>query len=447
MEILQFIISIVLGAVAGWAIFKFLVKGQASGEDFTQLQEQVSSLEKENEIKAHDLQRMQQETEEQEQELKEEREKNTQLNRMLSTAEAQNRHLEEKLQEQKSQLEEMQEHFRTEFKNLANEILEEKSKKFTDQNKTSLGELLNPLKERIEKFEEKVEKNSKESLQWNSALKEQISNLKDLNMQITKEAENLTKALRGDKKSQGTWGEMQLEAILEKVGLQKDVHYYKEQNYKNEAGQNQRVDYIIKLPDDKYLVLDSKVSLNAYTEYFNASSEKEQAQHLKQHLDSISMHIKTLSERNYQNLYEIPQPDYVLMFVANEPALTIALKEDQNLYEKALDKNIVLVSTSTLLATLRTISYIWRQDLQNKNALEIARQAGALYDKFISFSDDLKKVGNNLNTTQNAYKDAMKKLYEGKDNLVRKTERLKELGAKTTKQMDQRLLDRADSDT
>lgn len=377
------------------------------------------------------------------QELKQEREKVIQLSSRNSSLEANYRNLQERLEEHKKEVAELQQRFTVEFKHLAQEIFEEKSKKFTDQNKTNLAELLNPLKEKITTFEKKVEDTNKESLKWNSSLSEQIKNLRELNQQITKEAENLTKALKGDSKSQGSWGEMQLEAILEKAGLQKDIHYFKEKNFKNEDGSNQRPDYIIKLPDDKYLVLDSKVSLTAYTNFFNAENEAEQARMLKQHLDSVNGHIKLLSERNYQNLYEISQPDYVMMFVANEPALTVALREDQALYEKALDKNIVLVSTTTLLATLRTISYIWKQDLQNKNAEEIARQAGALYDKFDGFVADLVKVGNNLKQTRENYEAAMNKLVDGKDNLVRKTERLRELGAKTSKQLDQRLIERA----
>ncbi|WOK06499.1 DNA recombination protein RmuC [Imperialibacter roseus] len=377
------------------------------------------------------------------QEIKAEREKVIQLSTRNSTLEANYKNLQERLEEHKKEVAELQQRFTVEFKHLAQEIFEEKSKKFTDQNKTNIAEVLNPLREKIAEFEKKVEDTNKESLKWNSSLSEQIKNLRELNQQITKEAENLTRALKGDSKSQGSWGEMQLEAILEKAGLQKDIHYFKEKNFKNEDGSNQRPDYIIKLPDDKYLVLDSKVSLTAYTNFFNAENDLEQAKFLKLHIDSIYSHIKLLSERNYQNLYEISQPDYVMMFVANEPALTVAYKEDHALYEKGLDKNIVLVSTTTLLATLRTISYIWKQDMQNKNAEEIARQAGALYDKFDGFVADLVKVGNSLKQTKENYDAAMNKLVDGKDNLVRKTERLRELGAKTTRQLDQRLIDRS----
>jgi len=272
------------------------------------------------------------------QEIKAEREKVIQLSTRNSTLEANYKNLQERLEEHKKEVAELQQRFTVEFKHLAQEIFEEKSKKFTDQNKTNIAEVLNPLREKIAEFEKKVEDTNKESLKWNSSLSEQIKNLRELNQQITKEAENLTRALKGDSKSQGSWGEMQLEAILEKAGLQKDIHYFKEKNFKNEDGSNQRPDYIIKLPDDKYLVLDSKVSLTAYTNFFNAENDLEQAKFLKMHIDSIYSHIKLLGERNYQNLYEISQPDYVMMFVANEPALTVAYKEDHALYEKAWTK-------------------------------------------------------------------------------------------------------------
>lgn len=432
MEILYLVIGLLIGGLLAWFALrsKFLTENQQTAGLLLAEQEKTKTL---------DFRLI-----EQKKELEAERNKAAALASNLSATEADYRNLEEKLKERKKEVEELQNQFAFQFKNLANEIFEEKSKKFTEQNKTNLSEILNPLKEKINDFEKKVEQTNKESIDRNSALREQLVNLKELNQQITKEASNLSKALKGDSKTQGTWGEIQLEAILERAGLQKDIHYFKEKNFKNEEGQNQRLDYIIKLPDDKYLVLDSKVSLTAYSEYYNTSDEAEQNKFLKSHLDSVYSHIKLLSEKNYQNLYEINQPDYVMMFLANEPALTLALREDNSLYEKALDKNIALVSATTLLATLRTIGYIWKQDMQNKNALEIARQAGSLYDKFHMLIEDLTKVGNNLKSTQNSYQDAMNKLIEGKDNLVRKTERLKELGAKTTKQLSQQLLDRAD---
>ena len=432
--VLLTLLGVVLGGGIGFLVAKMNAR---SGE------EEAQKLRVELEMEQKNLDRQNREFRDLNQQLIKEREKVISLNGDKSRLEADYRNLRQRLEEQKAEVGELQEKFTIQFKNLANDILEEKSKKFTDQNKSNIGELLNPLKEKIETFEKKVEQSSKDALQQNTALGEQLKQLKELNQQITKEAESLTKALKGESKTQGSWGEMQLESILEKVGLQKDVHYFKEKNYKNDEGANQRLDYIIKMPDDKYLVLDSKVSLTAYSNYFDHEDPVEQAKYLKQHLESVNNHIKILGEKNYQNLYEIQQPDFVLMFVANEPALTIALKEDHSLYEKALDKNIVLVSTSTLLATMRTVSYIWKQDLQNKNAIEIARQAGALYDKFEGFTADLLKVGGTLKQTKDNYDSAMKKLSEGSGNLVRRTETLKELGAKASKQIDARLLDRS----
>lgn len=430
MELLWLVTGIIVGGIAAWFIAKFKFASNGSSDAELKMErERIEDLKAQNgEFKK---------------ELETERTKVIELNNSLASTEADYRNLQERLAEQKQELKGLQDQFAVQFKNLANEIFEEKTKKFTDQNKTNLSEILNPLREKIGEFEKKVELSGKENLQYSTALKEQLIGLKELNQQMTKEAENLTRALKGDSKAQGNWGEMQIELILEKAGLQKDVHYFKEKNFKTEDQQNQRPDYIIRMPDDKAIVLDSKVSLTAYANYFDAEPNR-QAGLLKQHLDSVNGHIKMLSDKKYQNIHDINQPDYVMMFIANEPALTIALKEDQDLYEKALDRNIVLVSTTTLMATLRTISYIWKQDLQNKNAIEIARQAGALYDKFVNFSEDLIKIGKSLDQTKAIYSEASKKLYEGNDNLVRKTERLKELGAKASKSIAQKLLDKAE---
>jgi DNA recombination protein RmuC len=439
MELIWFFSGIALGAVLAY----FIVKSQIQpNTELQQIQKEKQGILLQLNLNKNEKESVKADLIAERKELQFQREKNLQITRQLAGLEADYKNLQEKLYDQKNELKSIQEQFKSEFKNLAQDIFEEKSKKFTDQNKTNIGALLNPLKDKIEKFEERAEKTSKENLLWNSALKEQITSLKELNLQITKEAENLTKALKGDSKAQGNWGEMQLEAILDKVGLQKGTHYEKEKNYKAENGTNQRLDYIIKMPDSKFLVLDSKVSLTAYSSYFGAEDDTTQSKFLKNHMDSIYSHIKILGDKNYQNLYEINQPDFILMFIANEPALMLALKEDENLYEKALNKNIVLVSTSTLMATLRTISYIWKQDSQNKNAIEIAVQAGKLYDKFVNFSEDLIRVGTHLEGTQKSYTEAMKKLSSGKDNLVKKSERLKKLGARTSKQINNTLLDR-----
>ena len=351
--------------------------------------------------------------------------------------------LEESHEKKSEELKQMKNILSLEFKNLSNEIFEEKSKKFSSNNKETISTILDPLKERIQNFENKVEKSNQANSEWNGRLQEQIKSLKELNLQMSKEAENLTHALKGDSKTQGNWGELQVENILKKVGLKEGIGYDKEKNFKNENDDNQRPDYIVNLPDGKNIIIDSKVSLTAYANYFNTKNSDEKKNLLKDHVKSVNNHVKSLSEKNYQNL-ELNQPDYILMFIANEPALGLALIEDSQIYDKALENNIIIVSTSTLLATLSTVAFMWKQDNQNKHALEIARQAGALYDKFCSFSDELIKVGSNIDSTKKTYSNAMKKLVDGKDNLVRKSERLRELGAKASKKIHSKLIDRAE---
>lgn len=347
-----------------------------------------------------------------------------------------------KLVENKQELDKIQEKFTKEFENLANKILDEKSSKFTEQNKLNITSILNPLKEKIEGFEKKVSDSQKESIGMHSALKEQLNSLKDLNIQMSKEAINLTKALKGDSKTQGDWGETQLEILLEKANLAKDIHFTTQGGYRDEEGRLKKPDFIINLPDNRHLIVDSKVSLTNYEAYFNEEDEKQKGDYLKKHIESIRKHIKELSDKKYESLYEINTPDYVLMFVPIEPAYLLALSNNNQLYLEALDKNVVLVSTSTLLATLSTVSSMWRQENQKKNVLEIANQAGRLYDQFVNLTDDLIKVGNQLKTVQGSYDTSMKKL-TGKGNLIKKVEKIKELGAKTSKIMNKNLLDRA----
>ena len=346
-------------------------------------------------------------------------------------------------QKRLDEINQMKEILTLEFKNLANEIIDEKTKKIGEVNKENLSNILNPLKENIERFEKKVESSNKDAVEFNAILKSEINHLKSETLKMRDDANNLANALRGESKTQGDWGEQQMETILNAAGLEKNIHYEKEKNIKNEDLDNQRLDYIVKLPGDKCIIIDSKVSLVAYVNYYNSEDKEDKKHYLKEHLKSINTHITTLSNKNYQDL-DINQPDYILMFMANEPAFKLAVLEDVSLYNKAIDRNIVMVTNSTLFATLKTVAYMWKQDKANKNAVEIARQAGSLYDKFQSFSEDLIKVGNNLNTTKNTYEDAMNKLTEGKDNLVRKTERLRELGAKTSKKINPKLIERSE---
>ncbi|MCF6360953.1 MAG: DNA recombination protein RmuC [Cyclobacteriaceae bacterium] len=420
MEILLFVAGLALGAGVVFVFLKKLINQKEDGL--------LSQLTEVNNRKAED-----------ENSLQKEREKVLVLERSLAKTESDNENLVRRF-EQESKVQE------TRFENLANKILEDKSKKFTDQNKANLSDLLNPLKERINSFEQKVEKSNKDSLAWNATLKEQISALKESNLQITKEAENLTKALKGDSKIQGDWGELQLELLLEKAGLEKEIHFTTQSAIRDDEGNLKRPDFIINLPEDKHLIIDSKVSLTAYERYVGEEDEEKGAAYIKQHLVSIREKIKDLSEKNYQDLYGLNAPDYVMMFIPVEPAFHVAVQHDDSLYNYALDKNIILVTTSTLLAVMRTVAYIWRQDKQTKHVLEIARVGGTLYDKFEGFTQDLIKVGKSLEATKTSYQDAMGKLTEGKGNLVSQTERLKELGAKAKKSISQKLLDRAGSD-
>jgi len=352
------------------------------------------------------------------------------------------KNLEKHLIEHKLEIEKLQEKFTKEFENLAHKIFEEKSTKFTHQNKENIQNILNPLKERIEGFEKKVTESQKDSVGMHAALKEQLSGLKELNLQMSKEALNLTKALKGDSKVQGDWGETQLEMLLEKANLAKGIHFETQGGFRDDEGRLKKPDFIINLPDDRHLIIDAKVSLTAYEAYMSSDNDTDKEAHFKKHLESIRKHIKGLSEKKYDSLYEINTPDYVLMFVPIEPALMIALNNSNNLYYEALDKNVVLVSTSTLLATLSTVASMWRQENQKRNVLAIAEQAGKLYDQFVNLTEDLIKVGNQLKTVQGSYDTSMKKL-TGKGNLVTKVERIRELGAKTSKTLNKNLLDRA----
>lgn len=370
-------------------------------------------------------------------------EQNLQLATSLARLETTNNNLTEKLAEQKQAVAQMEEKLAIQFKNLANDLLEEKSRKFTDQNKANLENLLKPLGERIQTFEKQVAETNKEGLARNVALQTEIRKLNELNAQITKEAENLTRAIKGDTKTQGNWGEFILESILEKSGLVKDREYTIQTAFITEEGKRYQPDVIIKLPTEKNLIIDAKVSLVNYEQFFNTDHEEEKQLQLKKHLQSIRKHIKTLSEKNYQTQYDLKGLDFVLMFIPMEPAFSLAVQHDPTLFNEAYEKNIVIVSPATLIATLRTIANIWKHEYQNQHALEIAHQGGALYDKFVSFVEDLKQVGNQIDTTQKVYVEAMKKLYDGKGNLVRRAHKIKTLGARTTKTIDQQLLGRA----
>jgi len=347
-----------------------------------------------------------------------------------------------KNREQKEEVEKLQEKFTKEFENLANKILEEKSLKFTERNEKNIKNILTPLNEKILLFEKKVEESQKENISIHSALKEQLLHLQTQNIKITQEAENLTKALKGDSKMQGNWGELVLERVLEKSGLEKDREYIVQQSFKREDGSRVLPDVIINLPDGKKMVVDSKVSLTDYERYVNSEDDFKE-KFLKDHINSLRRHVDQLSAKKYEDLYEMESPDFVLMFVPIEPAFAIAINQDSSLYNKAFEQNIIIVTPSTLLATLRTIDSMWNNEKQQRNAIEIARQAGALYDKFEGFVNDLTKVGKKMDEAKGEYRGAMNKLVEGRGNIVTSIEKLKKMGAKAKKSIPESILNRA----
>lgn len=424
MEFLYLIVGFLLGSI----IIYFFLKSR-----FTS---QISKAEERNRIFEENIEKL-------EVEINSERNKNTELSSSYSSLQADYNNLQNKLTDQKKEIEQLQKKFTAEFENLANKIFDEKTSKFSEQSKNSLQEIIKPLRDEISKFEKKVDDSSKESIRGNASLREQLSMLKDMNQQITQEAKNLTQALKGGTKTQGSWGEFILESILEKSGLVKGREYKVQEVIYSEEGRRFQPDVIVNLPENKSVIIDSKVSLVAYEKFISGEGDIQKQLALKEHIASIKNHIKNLSSKNYQSLYQLESLDFVLMFMPIEPAFALAVQQDANLFNDAFDKNIVIVSPSTLLATLRTVASIWRAENQNRNALEIARQSGALYDKFQSLITDLIDLGKRITTLQRGYEEAMKKLHTGKGNLISSVERIKQLGANTTKSLPQQLLDRA----
>ena len=338
-------------------------------------------------------------------------------------------------------LNEAKEALTSQFKNLANEILEDKSKRFTEQNVASLDALLKPLQTKLSEFKEQVNTSYGNEARERFALKSEIERLANLNLRMSDETRSLTQALKGDSKVQGNWGELVLESILESSGLRKGEEYLVQESHTQTDGSRLQPDIVVKLPEGRSLVVDSKVSITAYSRHAEASDVVIAEQELAAHIQSLRQHIHGLSSKNYSSLYGIGSVDFVLMFVPIEPAFLLALKTAPNLYQEALAKNIVLVCPSTLMATLRTVAHLWRQDHQNRNALEIAKQCGTLYDKFVGFVDDLEKLGQRLDQAQTSYHDAFSKLKSGKGNLIRTAEKVRELGVKPSKSLSTPLIE------
>lgn len=363
------------------------------------------------------------------------RTENSIQNQQLARAEGDFLNLQEKLDTQKKEMETIQQKFTSEFESIAAKILKQNTAEFSASNQKSITELLSPLKEKIQVFEKKVEDTYEKGLKDQTDLKAELKKLHDLNLKISDEANNLTRALKGDVKKQGNWGEMILERILERSGLTEGREYMKQESVLSENGQRLQPDVVIHLPDQKHIVVDSKVSLVAYERLVNSDNEKDRLVFVKEHLQSVRSHIKILSEKHYQHSQGFNSPDFVLLFIPIESSFSIAVQEDQDLFSFAWDNKVVIVSPSTLLATLRTIASIWQQENQNRNALEIARQSGALYDKFVGFIEDMESIGKSIDSTRKNYEMATNKLYTGSGNLVKRAENIKKLGAKTTKEL------------
>jgi DNA recombination protein RmuC len=450
-EIVLIFCGIAAGALLVWVLMKNRIDPQT-----VELKRANAGLEAEKKSATDEVVRLRGELEREklrfETTLKEERKTAQDLlnelqasNRVISSdltkEKTEHANLKTKLDEQKEQLEKLQERFTKEFELLANKIFEEKSQKFTDQNRAQLDILLQPLGEKLKDFEKKINDTHLEDTKERASLKEQLVQLHQLNQKMSTEANNLTRALKGEAKTQGDWGEYVLTGILEKSGLIKDQTYVVQQSMITEDGRRVQPDVVINLPDNKHLVIDSKVSIVAYKRMVQAETDEERTLALKEHVASVRRHITDLSSKNYQQLYALNSLDFVLLFMPIEPAFAAALQGDDELFNVAFSKNIVLVSPSTLLATLRTVASIWRQEQQNKNAIEIARQSGDLYDKFAGFVEDMQRVGVRLADAQKVHEEALKKLHSGRGNLMNRAKRLAELGAKTSKQLPADLTD------
>jgi DNA recombination protein RmuC len=414
------LIFIIAGLLAGGGIIFLLMKLQ-KGSKHAVLEERISGLQR-------DRDNLQKDIADKDKEFLE-------LNTRYVTALADVKNAGEKLENQKKDIEQMQEIFKEKFENLANSILEDKTKKFTEVNRVRLEEILNPLRDRIREFEKKVEETYDKEAQQRFSLKEEVKKLAELNQQVSLEAQNLTKALKGESKTQGNWGEMILESILEKSGLVKDREYSVQPSFRDESGKLAYPDIVIHYPENRNVIIDSKVSLTAYEQYVSCDDPDTKEKLLKDHLASVRKHVNELRSANYQDLYKLQSLDFVMMFMPIEPAYLIAVQKEPELWNYAYERRVLLISPTNLLAALKMIAVLWQQEYQNKNVMEIARQTGDLIDKFHSLLEDLDHLDNDLISARKHYDDAKNKLSEGKGNLIRRVEKIKELGVKSKKKL------------
>ena len=453
MDIITLLITILLTAiVTTLVLYYFFAIGKVNKSEYQAIQNELSNQVHLNQTQQNELNGLHQDqarlrdqysreanlNETQQIKIAQHQETVVRLHRQVAQLSANNEALLDRLNEQMKSFQILQEASKNEFKNIAQQLLEEKSKSFATSQRKELNEVLTPLKERIQHFENKVDSSNKESIARPASLKEQIVGLSELNKQMTLEAQQLTNALNQDNKAQGNWGELILESILDKSGLEKGREYHLQESLVNDEGKTYRPDVIIDLPDGKKIIIDSKVSLKAYNKFVNPTPETDNKIALKAHCLSLRKHIEGLAAKNYHDLYRIGSPDFVMMFVPIETAFSAALSGQQDLYTYAFEKNIVIVTPSPLLATLKTVETLWRNDKQQRNAIGIATEAGKMYDKFASLVVDLQKIGQRIGQTQEAYNETMKKLQTGKGNLLTRAEKLKQMGAQANKTLPSR---------
>ncbi|MCK5764327.1 MAG: DNA recombination protein RmuC [Bacteroidales bacterium] len=373
--------------------------------------------------------------------LEEERNKVSELSRKLAIAGEKERSMQEKYEHYQKEVDKLQEKFKLEFENIASKILKQNTLDFSVSNQKSINEVINPLRQKIEEFEKTVSETYQKGLKDQVDLKAEIKNLHELNTRLSEEANNLTRALKSDSKKQGNWGEMVLERLLERSGLTKGEEYLVQESYRNDKGEMIRPDVIIRLPENKHIIIDSKVSLKAYEAFIGAETEEQKTKFVKAHVESVREHVKELAGKSYQLTEKLDTPDFVLLFMPLESAFSLAIQEQSDLFSFAWERKIVIVSPTTLLATLMTVGSIWKHEKQTRNALEIARQGGRLYDKFVSFLGDLENLGRQIDRVQATYHEAHKKLGSGAGNIIGKVKILQELGAKTSKEIPQDYLE------
>ena len=435
-------IILIIIVILAFIVIAGILSGKKNRKREREITSQLSESEKQIAIRDEKINSLLRQIEKESEECKKLKEECEEQVRKQIRLQSEKENLDEKLETQMQEMKTLREKFKIEFENAANKILKQNSEDFTLLNQKNIGEILNPLKEKIQLFEKKVTDTYEKGLKDQTDLKAELKKLRDLNQQISDDANHLTKALKGDVKKQGNWGEVILDRVLEFSGLIEGREYKKQYSTKGEEGQILQPDVVIMLPGDKHIIVDSKVSLVANEKAVNATSDEERKRYTEEHIKSIRSHVKELNEKHYEKIPILNTPDFVLLFIPLESSFSAAIQYDNELFAYAWSRKVVIVSPSTLLATLRTVASVWQQENQTRNTLEIARQGGRLYDKFVTFVKDLQQVGTNIDQTKKNYDSAINKLQTGRGNLIHSAEKLRELGAKTAKKLPEKYSDK-----